>query len=275
MFLPWNPSGWFHFLMIYNKFFLLYYKPCKSLKLCLFTQTNSMLWESWAVSNCQDVLTALSQLTSRQCRAAMCGGKHTDPLPHCLPDSILTPPPHLLLVQPIGSTPEKRWSHLFRFIKAWNSLFGSRGKVSSLSSETAKSLSVLKRDGGLVNLSDPTVSFYLPSFGLGSEHSRTLLNDGLCTLSAPGSSEVYGWPIKTLLWFGSSLTHLPSSSPTPSSLFLSSKIRGDPNKLTTFSPQLLHLPPASISHIISDFSFSVEHGSVFCQRKAIMLNDVN
>lgn len=93
--------------------------------------------------------------------------------------------PRLHPLQLIGSTPEKRWSHLFWFTKAWNSLFGSTGKVSSLSSETAKSLFVLKRGGGLVKLSGPTVSFYLPSLGLRSEHSGTLLNGGLWVTCQP------------------------------------------------------------------------------------------
>lgn len=119
-----------------------------------------------------------------QCRAAMCGGKHTGPLPLCCTDSDSTPPSHLLL-QLIGPTPEKQWSHLFWFTKAWNSLFWSTGKVSSVSSETAKSLSVFKRGGGVVNLTDSTVSFYLPSCGLSSEHSWMLLNGVLWVTCEP------------------------------------------------------------------------------------------
>ncbi len=128
--------------------FIWLYKPCKSLEPCLFTQTNNTLWESWAVTNWQNVSSTLRLLTSRQCRAAMCGGKHTEPLPLCRPPRLHPDTPALPPLQLIGSTPEKRWSHLFWFTKAWNSLSGSTGKASSLASETAKSLSILQRGLG-------------------------------------------------------------------------------------------------------------------------------
>lgn len=105
--------------------------------------------------------------------------------PGLFPSVIRTPSWHPHLNCFIGLTPEGRWSHLFWFTKAWNSLFLSTGKVSSMSSETAKSLSVFKRGWGVVNLRDPTVSFYLPSFGLGSEHSWMLLNGILWVTCAP------------------------------------------------------------------------------------------
>lgn len=187
----------------------------------------------------------------------MCGGKHTGPLPLCRTDSVLTPPPHLFL-QLIGSTPEKRWSHLFWFSKAWNSLFRSTGKVSSVSSETAKSLSVFKRGGGVVNLTDPTVSFYLPSFGLGSAFLDALKWRFMGNLWAPGSSEVYGWPIKTLLL----IRKLPNSSPLfkPIPQFTSSclqRLEETPINLPLFphnSPICLLHSSTTLSKFRSDFA---------------------
>lgn len=122
---------------------------------------------------------------------------------------IPTPPPHLL-PQLIGLAPEKHWSHLFWFTKAWNSLFWSTGKVSSTSCETAKSLSAFMGVRGVVN--DGSEGFFFiptsPWIQL-----RTFLDvlkhPFMGNLWSPGSSEVYGWPIKLLLL----VQKPPNSSP--------------------------------------------------------------
>lgn len=130
---------------------------------------------------------------------------------------IPTPPPHLC-PQLIGLAPGKHWSHLFWFIEAWNSLFRSTGKVSSMSCETTKSLSAFMGVRGVVNVMALMVFFHPPS--LGFQLWTFLQHHFMGNLWSPGSSEVYGWPIKSLLLVQrppSSSPPFPTHLPNPSS----------------------------------------------------------
>lgn len=75
--------------------------------------------------------------------------------------------------------------------------------------------------GGLINLLDAMVSFYLPSSSLGSEHSRTLLNGGLWVTCAPQDRQRFTSDNKNAAVIRKlPNSFLPSSNPTPSSLIL-------------------------------------------------------
>lgn len=180
--------------MIYyqnKKIILLYPNPCTSPEPCSFTQTNSTPWESWAVCNWQDVLTALDQLTSWQCCAAMRGAKHTEALPLCLPDSI----PSLLGLQLVGQTQKSVDPTCSGSLMSGIPCSDQQERESSPSSETAKSLSVLKRFWGGPRKPVGPDGVLLPA---GLQSRLRAFPDALkwrfiANLRAPGSSKVYEW----------------------------------------------------------------------------------